>query len=70
MTYRRQGPKLCIKWRDKRDVFFLLSTKHRFGVSTESVKTKDGKKIKLKPTPILDYNLNKAGVDRMDQLLT
>ena len=66
--YRRKGPLLCIKWKDQRDVY-LLSTKHKFSISSVKVRSKNGMVPKFKPTPILDYNKNKTGVDHMDQFV-
>ncbi len=34
------------------------------------VKAKGGRKIIVKSTPVIDYNTIKAGVDRMDPLIS
>lgn len=69
MTYRRCGPLLCIKWHDKRDVF-ILSTKHQFSLTAVKVRTKGGRKWKIKPEAVNDYNFHKTGVDHIDQLVS
>ena len=59
---------LCM-WKDTRDVI-ILSTKHGASCSEVRVKCKGGSEIKVKPDAVLDYNVNKVGVDRNDQLVS
>lgn len=65
--FLRNGPLLALKWRDTRDVY-CLSTKHKATCSTVTVRSKGGNVDKTKPDIILDYNMNKTGVDHADQL--
>ncbi|XP_046385713.1 piggyBac transposable element-derived protein 4-like [Ischnura elegans] len=67
-AYMRRKHLLCLKWRDTRDVL-LLSTKHKMTSSLVQVRTKEGLLMKNKPDAILDYNVNKVGVDRSDQMI-
>ncbi|XP_049958066.1 piggyBac transposable element-derived protein 4-like [Schistocerca serialis cubense] len=57
---------LAVKWKSKRDVF-CLSTKHKSNSTSIQVRTKGGIAEIVKPTVIIDYNKNKARVDRADQ---
>jgi len=52
-------------WRDKRDIYMLLT---RHGVSFQQVRNRFGKMV-LKPKAIVEYN-NMGGVDKSDQLLS
>ncbi|XP_049942652.1 piggyBac transposable element-derived protein 4-like [Schistocerca serialis cubense] len=54
MTFRHSPHTMACKWKDTRDVA-VLSSKHRATVSD--------------PNAVLDYNINKTGVDRSDQLV-
>lgn len=57
----RKGKLMVMRWRDKKDVFFL-STVH----SCTMVQTESGKE---RPTVANDYNFTMGGVDRVDQHL-
>ena len=66
-VFRRDGPLLCFKWREKKDVT-MLSTIHE-AVFVETGKTdREGKKIE-KPEAVYYYCLRMGGVDLSDQLL-
>ena len=66
-VFRRDGPLLCFKCREKKDVT-MLSTIHK-AVFVETGKTdKEGKKIE-KPEVVYYYCLRMGGVDLSDQLL-
>lgn len=69
MTYSKQGPLVCIKWRDTRDVL-MLSTAHSADMKQVSVRSKTGELLKFKPNSIIDYNINKTGVDHGDQMVS
>lgn len=64
----RRNHLLCLKWKDKRDVL-ALSTAHKMTSSQVMVRSKEGMVQKSKPDAILDYNKNKTGVDRSDQII-
>lgn len=59
----------CLKWKDTRDVL-CLSTAHKMTTTNVEVQCKDGVKTKSKPDAILDYNLNKTGVERNEQMIS
>ncbi|KAF5282321.1 hypothetical protein FQR65_LT14375 [Abscondita terminalis] len=63
--WKRKGPVLVTKWKDKRDVR-MISTKHKH-IMTEIVGKRGG--TKLKPDCVLDYNKHMSGIDRADQML-
>ncbi|XP_049796511.1 piggyBac transposable element-derived protein 4-like [Schistocerca nitens] len=65
MSFRRKDNVLAMKWKDKRDVY-TLSTRHQ---ATFGTHTKRNGSVVLKPLQVLDYNLNKIGVDIGDQRL-
>lgn len=68
MIFRRKAHILACKWKSKRDVY-ALSSKHRATTSTAYTRAKGGALNETtKPDIIMDYNLNKVGVDRADQL--
>jgi len=69
MTFARNGPQICVKWKDTRDVL-LLSTVHSADMKPVTVKARGGAIQKFKPVAIIDYNKNKTGVDHGDQLIT
>lgn len=69
MIFRRRKHLLAIKWKDVRDVY-ILSTKHKATRTDVTVKSKVGPIQKSKPDAVLDYNVNKTGVDRGDQMLS
>ncbi|KAE9529179.1 hypothetical protein AGLY_011975 [Aphis glycines] len=69
MTFARQGPLICIKWKDTRDVL-MLSTVHNADMTPVTVRSKIGPIEKFKPLAIVDYNLNKTGVDHGDQMVS
>lgn len=57
---------MVAKWRDKRTVLYLSSQ-----FDNEMVQTTNKRKVqKVMPKPILYYNVNMKGVDRMDQMLS
>lgn len=68
IIFMRRGPLLCLKWKDTRDVL-MLTTEHKATSSEVVVRTKQGNKNKIKPDVVLDYNINKTGVDRSDQMI-
>lgn len=68
MIHKRRFGVLALKWRDRRDVF-MLTTKHK-AVKTTVPSKKPGAPPKHKPVAVVDYNKNKVGVDRGDQLLS
>ena len=64
-VFRRDGPLLCFKWREKKDVT-MLSTIHE---AVETGKTdREGNKIE-KPEAVYYYCSRMGGVDLSDQLL-
>ena len=65
----RRDHLLCLKWKDTRDVL-CLSIAHKMTTTNVEVQCKGGVKTKSKPDTILDYNLNKTGVDRNDQMIS
>ena len=66
-VFRRDGPLLCFKWREKKDVT-MLSTIHK-AVFVETGKTdREGNKIE-KPEAVYYYCSRMGGVDFSDQLL-
>jgi len=69
MTYAKQGCLMCIKWKDTRDVL-VLSTAHSADMKQVSVRSKTGPILKFKPNAIIDYNINKTGVDHGDQMVS
>ena len=65
--FRRDGPLLCLKWREKKDVL-MLSTKHEaIFVKTGKV-GRNGNNIE-KPEAVYYYCSQMGGVDLSDQLL-
>lgn len=68
MAYMRRNHLLCLKWKDTRDVV-ALSTCHQATSSNVVVRGRTGAVTKNKPDVILDYNRNKTGVDKNDQLV-
>jgi hypothetical protein len=58
---------LAIKWKDIRDVFFLITAHEDVLVEAPSSR---GAHHKMKPSAVLDYNKHKTGVDRSDQMLS
>ena len=58
---------MAIKWKDVRDVL-LLTTAHEDEL-VEAPSSR-GAHSKIKPAVVLDYNKNKTGVDRSDQMLS
>jgi hypothetical protein len=56
-------------WKDTRDDV-CLSAAHKMTTTNVEVCCKDGVKTKSKPDAILDYNLNKTGVNRNDQMIS
>ena len=68
-VFMRRDHLLCFKWKDTRDVL-CLSTAHKMTTTNVEVQCKNAVKTKSKPDAILDYNLNKTGVDRADQIIS
>lgn len=64
----RRDHLLCLKWKDKRDVL-ALSSAHKMTASDVLVRSKGGFITKSKPDVIINYNKNKTGVDRSDQII-
>src|SRR6218665_3582584 len=67
----RPGPFLCLKYKDKKDVY-MLATQH--DGSVVSVKRGRGKRsrqdvVSTKPMCIVGYNSNICSVDKRDQML-
>ena len=58
---------MAIKWKDVRDVL-LLTTAHEDELV--EAPSSSGAHNKIKPAVVLDYNKNKTGVDRSDQMLS
>lgn len=48
----------------------MLSTKHKMTASHVNVRTRQGRLEVMKPDVVLDYNINKTGVDHSDQLMS
>nr|XP_039261358.1 piggyBac transposable element-derived protein 4-like [Styela clava] len=65
----RRGKLLALKWKDKKDVI-MLSTVHNDAMTTVSVRAPGGRKDKLKPVIVDDYNRHMGGVDKSDQMLS
>ena len=64
-VYRRKGPIVALKWKDKREVQLLTSCLDPR--LTQTVTTRTGETVK--PTIVADYSNNMAGVDQSDQFL-
>lgn len=63
-----QKGKMCaLKWKDKKDIC-MLSTIHN--ATTESVTSTKTKKVKVKPSVVVDYNRHMGGIDKSDQCLS
>ena len=65
----RFGPLLCLKYKDKKDVY-MLSSQHDETVSP--VKRRRGRPpflVNTKPRCIVEYNYNMGSVDKHDQML-
>ena len=56
-----------LKWKDKRDVY-MISTLHRPVMQNLVPRAFAPDEQRQKPNVILDYNINKVGVDKNDQL--
>lgn len=69
MAFARNGPQICIKWKDTRDVL-IMSTCHSADMAPVTVKARGGPIQKFKPVSIIDYNKFKTGVDHGDQMIT
>ena len=65
----RRDHLLCLKWKDTRDVLYL-STARKMTTTNVEVQCKNGVKTKSKPDAVLDYNFNKTGVERNDQMIS
>ena len=66
-VFRRNGPLLCIKWKEKKDVVMLSTVHEAIFVETGCV-DREGKKIE-KPECVYYYCGRMGGVDLSDQLL-
>ena len=66
-VFRRNGPLLCFKWREKKDVL-MLSTIHEAVFIETGKKDKDGNMVE-KPEAVYYYCKRMGGVDLNDQLL-
>ena len=66
-VFQRNGPLLCLKWKEKKDVT-MLSTEHEAIFMETGRVDRDGKKIE-KPKCIYYYCARMGGVDLSDQLL-
>ena len=66
-VFRRNGPLLCIKWKEKKDVVMLSTVQEAIFVETGRV-DREGKKIE-KPECVYYYCGRMGGVDLSDQLL-
>ena len=66
-VFQRNGPLLCLKWKEKKDVTMLSTAHEAIFVETGHV-NRDGKKIE-KPECINYYCARMGGVDLSDQLL-
>lgn len=66
----RSGPLLCMKFRDKKDIF-MLTTQHTEAM--DDIPRRRGRPtttdVRRKPECIIDYNRNMGAVDKQDQLL-
>ena len=65
---RRKGQLLALRWKEKRDVYILSTTVPDTMENTGRPATEAGGHQQQKPAAVLDYNSNKAGVDRHDQM--
>lgn len=66
-VFRRNGPLLCYKWCEKRDVL-MLSTIHEAVLVETGKVNMDGKKV-VKPLGVVEYCAKMGGVDLNDQLM-
>ena len=66
-VFRRDGPLLCLKWREKKDVLMLSTIHEAIFVETGKV-DRAGNKIE-KPEAVYYYCSRMGGVDLSDQLL-
>ena len=66
-VFRRDGPLLCLKWQEKKDVFMLSTIREAVFVETGKV-DRAGNKIE-KPEAVYYYCSRMGGVDLSDQLL-
>ena len=66
-VFRRGGPLLCLKWREKKDVLMLSTIHEAIFVETGKV-GRDGNKTE-KPEAVYYYCSRMGGVDLTDQLL-
>ena len=65
VDHRRLNQVLVLRWKDKRDVF-MVTTVHR--PLMQEVRSRSGDR--RKPTAVVDYINNLAGVDHSDQLVS
>ena len=66
-VFRRNGPLLCFKWHEKKDVT-MLTTVHEAVMVETGKNNRDGSKIE-KPEAVYYYCKKMGGVDLNDQLL-
>jgi len=69
MAFGRNGPQICIKLKDTRDIL-VTSTCHSADMASVTIKARGGLIRKFKPVAIIDYNKYKTGVDHGDQMIT
>ncbi|UYV67812.1 K02A2.6-like [Cordylochernes scorpioides] len=61
---------LALKWRDTRDVFMIATTQDSSMIQAQKKIRRQPQTISItKPAIVVDYNKNKAGVDRSDQFM-
>ncbi|GFS13164.1 PiggyBac transposable element-derived protein 4 [Elysia marginata] len=65
IVYRRKGPMVALRWKDKQDVT-LLTTVHN---PTRKVTVTTRSQVKEKPLVVQEYTTSMSGVDMKDQLL-
>ena len=66
-VFRRNGPLLCLKWREKKDVLMLTTIHEAIFVETGR-EDREGNKVE-KPESVYYYCGRMGGVDLSDQLL-
>jgi len=69
-VFKRRDHLLCLKWKDTRDVLCSSTALKMTTTNVVEVQCKNRVKTKSKPDAILDYNFNKTGVERNDQMIS
>ncbi|XP_064598479.1 piggyBac transposable element-derived protein 4-like [Liolophura sinensis] len=64
--WKRPGPVVVCKWRDKRDVLTITNMHNMKMVNV----TNRNQKVSQKPNIVRDYNNGMSGIDRSDQMLS